>query len=74
MLKVRVHRASDFLDLIWRQMLNTDEEVLPGAHSDELVKLKGGAVRFYDVWIRNTMRNVMTLVSVFITNCQVSEN
>jgi uncharacterized protein len=30
--------------------------------------------RFCDVWIRNTIRNVMTLVSVFITNCQVSEN
>jgi hypothetical protein len=33
-----------------------------------------GRSRFCEVWMRNTMRNVMTLVSVFITSCQVSEN
>src|SRR5262249_52900194 len=29
--------------------------------------------RFCEFWIRNTIRNVATLVQVFMTNCQESE-
>jgi hypothetical protein len=56
-------------------MLQPDEQILGVAGSDKLVELCLKAVlsRFCDVWIRKTIRNVTTLVRVFITSCQVSE-
>jgi hypothetical protein len=70
-----VHSFPNIFDFVGRQMLNSDKQVACLAYPDQLVDLgrRAELSRFCDVWIRKTMRNVMTLVSVFMTNCHESE-